>query len=109
MTLSLVWIPQVVAHPYQPAVGLINQINNHHYELILKLPVVAGEHTIITPILSGGGKIKLLSSQDSLDGFGMDLHRYLLIFPTTNTAPLIRFQGLNNIQLLTQVTNQHGK
>ncbi|MEC6831258.1 HupE/UreJ family protein [Photobacterium toruni] len=109
MTLSLVWSPQVVAHPYQPAVGLINQINNHHYELTLKLPVVAGEHTIITPILSGGGKIKLLSSQDSLDGFGMDLHRYLLIFPTTNTAPLIRFQGLNNIQLLTQVTNQHGK
>ncbi|MEC6814446.1 HupE/UreJ family protein [Photobacterium toruni] len=109
MTLSLVWSPQVVAHPYQPAVGLINQINNHHYELTLKLPVVAGEHTIITPILSGGGKIKLLSSQDSLDGFGMDLHRYLLIFPTTNTAPMIRFQGLNNIQLLTQVTNQHGK
>ncbi len=109
MTLSLVWSPQVVAHPYQPAVGLINQINNHHYELTLKLPVVAGEHTIITPILSGGGKIKLLSSQDSLDGFGMDLHRYLLIFPTTITAPMIRFQGLNNIQLLTQITNQHGK
>ncbi len=109
IALNLAWSPQAAAHPYQPAVGLITQINNHQYELTLKLPVVAGEHTIITPKLPNGGVIHLLSSQNSLDGFGMDLHRYLLVFPAKTTAPLITFQGLNNIQLLTQTTNQNGQ
>ncbi len=106
---SLIWSPQVQAHPYQPAVGLISQINNYQYELTLKLPVVAGEHTNITPKLPHGGKIHLLSSQNSLDGFGMDLHRYLLVFPPQDTTPDIEFQGLNNIQLLTQVTKKNGQ
>ncbi|WP_419208384.1 hypothetical protein ACN08N_09090 [Photobacterium leiognathi subsp. mandapamensis] len=55
--LSVIMAPLAVAHPYQPSVGLITQLDNQQYKLALKLPVIAGEHTQITPTLTNGGTV----------------------------------------------------
>ncbi|WP_318456936.1 HupE/UreJ family protein [Photobacterium leiognathi] len=107
--LSVIMTPLAMAHPYQPSVGLITQLDNQQYKLALKLPMIAGEHTQITPTLTNGGTVRLLSSQRSDNGFGMDEQDYLLQLKANTSSPTLVFNGLKTGQLLTQLTLKDGQ